>query len=124
MEKKYIKGEAIKVTSGVDGINWSPEKTIHVDKETSGLWAFPVAYGQIGIAVSYNNFYVKWLVSRTPERFSIIDSSVNLLLETQNIHFFVRDEKIYCVRPVHDFVEEQGVALVMSSKKDYKRLFR
>ena len=122
--KKYRKGEAIVVTTSVDGINWSPPVSVFVDRETSGLWAFPVGRSQIGIAVSYNNLYLKWAVSRTPARFSVIHSPVQLLLETKKIHFFVRDKTIYCLRPVHDFVEEEGVALLMGSQKVYKRLMK
>ena len=122
--KKYRKSEAIVVTTSVDGINWSPQVRVFVDRETSGLWAFPVGRSQIVIAVSYNNLYLKWAVSRTPAGFSVINSPVQLLLETKKIHFFVKDKTIYCLRPVHDFVEEEGVALIMGSQKVYKRLMK
>jgi hypothetical protein len=67
---------------------------------------------------------MKWAVSKTPDRFSVVDSPVKLLLNSPRIQFFVKDKRVYCVRPVHDFVEEEGVVLLMSSKKVYERLMK
>lgn len=115
---------AIRVASSIDGKYWEAAKEIFVGEEPSDLWAFPVADSQIGIAVQHNNLYLKWFISLDRENFRKVDSPVNLLLTKGVIEFFPKDGKIFCVRPVHDFVEQQWVVLMMSSKEIYRRLFK
>jgi hypothetical protein len=120
--RTFKKAEAIQVATSFDGVDWKENQRLFVDRETSGLWVFPISPSRIGIAVSYNNLFMKWVASVTPQRFVAMDSPVQLPLETRDVRFFVADGRMYCLRPVRDFVEEEGVALLMHSRAVYERL--
>jgi TolB-like protein len=120
--RTFKKAAAIEVTSSLDGVHWSPRRRVLVDRETSALWAFPISRSQIGVAASYNNLFLRWAASVGPERFVSVESPVRLLLENRNVRFFAADNRIVCLRPVRDFVEEEGVALLMQSRELYERL--
>ncbi len=123
--RRYYFKDAFRVSTSVDGILFSPEKTIHSDRAISSLWVFPLDQGRIGLVISFNNYFLKWLVSRTPERFSVLDSPVVLGdSRSEDVHFFVKDRRIFSIRAVHDFVEEQWVVLAASSRKAYRAIMQ
>ncbi len=122
--KIFIKRAAIRVWTSVDGKQWTAAKHIHVDKEPSGLWVFPVMADQIAIAVQYNNYYLTWFRSVSIERFQTVDSPVRLLDAGQGPQCYVGREAINCAHVIHDDVfEQKQVILILASERLFERMF-
>lgn len=100
-DKKFINSEAIKITSSVDGVNWTKEKLIYVSKyeETLGHWAFPLGRDKMVVVVMDYGFNLKFIVAQSPEHIEFKNSPVGVYISDKEVQFFEQDQKINLVQP-------------------------
>jgi TolB-like protein len=112
----------LRVSRSVDGVVWQAAGKIVVPGQPSGLWAFPVSDRQVGIAVAFNNRFVKWLTASHARDLRQIESPIPVMQHSDEAEFFVRDASLVCARPVLDLEAQQPVLLATSSRALYERL--
>ncbi len=119
----------LRVAASRDGFAWEEGGRAVLSGQSSGLWAFPLApdvpdAGEgLGIAVQFNNRFMRWFaVSRSGELREISSSHSSLELQTDSgdAVFFVRDGRILSLRPVFDYFTEQRTVLLGAGSR---RLF-
>ncbi len=114
----------LRVSRSADGIQWRPAGMIVFPGQPTGLWAFPVSERQIGIAVAFNNLFVKWLRASPPDDLRRIESPLQVMHPPEEAQCFVRESSLVCIRPVLDLEEQNRVLLATSSRALYERLTR
>ncbi|MFQ5656097.1 MAG: FlgO family outer membrane protein [Candidatus Methylomirabilales bacterium] len=119
--KRYRHVTELHVSHSLDGIHWQAAGKIVFPGQPSGLWAFPVSERQIGIAVAFNNLFMKWLTTSRHGDLRLIDSQLQIMHHSEEAEFFVRDSSIICVRPVFDFEKQKPLLLGMISRTLYER---
>jgi hypothetical protein len=120
--KQYRHVTELRVSRSVDRIHWQEAGKIVFPGQPSGLWAFPVSERQIGIAVAFNNLFVKWLTASRLHDLRRVDSKLQVMHHTEDAEFFVRDSSLICIRPVFDFDEQKPMLLATSSRALYESL--
>ena len=83
------------VSTSLDGLAWSPARTIHTGRESSGLWAFPVAADRIAVAVGSRNLDLTFLAAGDAARFEPLPPTVRLPMDSAEARFFVRGAKVW-----------------------------
>jgi TolB-like protein len=121
--KVYRHVTELRISRSVDGVGWDPAGEIVVPGQPSGLWAFQIDDRDLGIAVGFNNLYLKWFRASSLGALETIDA--DLLLpnhsdDASGAAFFMLDEGLTCVRPVFNVESQQPVLLSVTSE----RLFR
>jgi hypothetical protein len=112
----------LRVSRSTDGMHWQDAGKILVSGQPSGLWAFPVAEGQIGIAAAFNNLFAKWFTASRSRDLRSIDSEGQAMHHAEEAECFMRDSSLICIRPVFDFEQQRPMLLATSSRALYKEL--
>jgi tetratricopeptide (TPR) repeat protein len=120
--KQYRHVTGLQVSRSMDGVHWQEAGKIVFPGQPSGLWAFPVAERQIGIAVAFNNLYAKWLTASFLRDLSQVDSELPLMHHAEETECFVHDRSVVCIRPVFDADAQRQMLLATSSDALYKEL--
>jgi hypothetical protein len=118
--RRYKHMSELRVAVSRDGSAWQEQGRLAVSGQSSGLWVFPVSGGAIGIGVQFNNRFMKWFALSRSSELQEIPSSLELQTDSSDVIFFVRDERILCLRPVFDFFTEQRTVLLGAGSR---RLF-
>jgi hypothetical protein len=89
----------------------------------SGLWAFALDTGAIGIGVQFNGRFVRWFVASRSGELREIRSSLELPSDSSEAVFRVHDGRVLCLRPVFDyFTEQRSVLLGAGSRRLFQEL--
>jgi len=116
--KQYRHVTELRVSRTVDGIKWEAAGTVVFPGQPSGLWVFALDERRIGIAVGFNNLYVKWLAASPFGDLRQIDSQLQLhfMHQSEEAECFVRDASLTCIRPVLDFEKQKPMLLATSTE--------
>jgi len=114
----------LRVSRSADGIRWEPAGSLVFPGQPTGLWAFPVSERQIGVALGFNNLFVKWLAAPPFGDLRQIESPHRVLQDAEKVQCFARDGSLVCVRLVLDIEAQHPVLLATSSRALYERLTR
>ncbi len=120
--KQYRHVTELRVHRSADGIHWQAAGKITFPGQPSGLWAFAVTERQIGIAVAFNNLFVKWFTASRFGNLRQIDSDLQVMHHSEEADFFARDAALTCIRPVFDFEKQKPMLLATSSRALYESL--
>ncbi|HEU0006208.1 MAG TPA: hypothetical protein VFS12_09485, partial [Terriglobia bacterium] len=117
--KRYRHMTELRVSRTVDGIKWEAAGTVVFPGQPSGLWVFALEERQIGIAVGFNNLYVKWLTVSSLGDLRQIDSQLQLqfMHQSEEAECFVRDASLTCIRAVLDFEKQKPMLLATSTER-------
>jgi tetratricopeptide (TPR) repeat protein len=117
--KRYRHVTELRVSRTVDGIKWEATGTVVFPGQPSGLWVFALDERQIGIAVGFNNLYVKWLTGSSLGDLRQIDSQLQLqfMHQSEEAECFVRDASLTCIRAVLDFEKQKPMLLATSTER-------
>jgi TolB-like protein len=117
--KQYRHVTELRVSRTVDGIKWEAAGTVVFPGQPSGLWVFALDERQIGIAVGFNNLYVKWFAASSLGDLRQIDSQLQLqfMHQSEEAECFVRDGSLTCIRPVLDFEKQKPMLLATSTER-------
>jgi hypothetical protein len=110
----------LRVSRSVDGVEWHAAGTIVLPGQPSGLRAFAVSEGQIGIAVAFNNLFAKWFTASRSRDLRQIGSEGQAMHHAEEAECFVRDSSLICIRPVFDFEQQKPMLLATSSQALFK----
>ena len=119
--KQYRHVTELRVSRSADGIHWEPAGRIVFPGQPSGLWAFPVSEGQIGIAVAFNNLFAKWLTASRFGELRWVETELEVMHQSEEAEFFALDTVLTCIRPVFDFEKQKAMLLSTSSQALYER---
>ncbi len=120
--KRYRHVTEVRISRSTDGLHWQPAGKIVFPGQPSGLWVFPISEQQVGIAVAFNNLFVKWLRVSRFHGVRLVDSELQLMHQSEEVECFARDASLVCIRPILDFQEQRPMLLATSSRTLYKRL--
>ncbi len=121
--RRYKHMCAVHVAVSRDGRAWEERGEVTLSGQSSGLWAFPIADGAIGIGVQFNSRFMKWFALSRSGELREIPSSLELPTDSRDVTFFVRDGRILSLRPVFDhFGEQRTVLLGAGSRKLFEDL--
>jgi tetratricopeptide (TPR) repeat protein len=118
--KRYRHVTELRASRSVDGVQWQEAGKILVAGQPSGLWAFPVSEGQIGVAVAFNNLFAKWFTASRSRDLRSIDSEGQAMHHAEEAECFVRDSSLVCIRPIFDFEQQKPMLLATISRALYK----
>jgi hypothetical protein len=110
----------LRVSRSVDGMQWDPAGEIVVPGQPSGLWAFQIDDRRVGIAVGFNNLYLKWFRASSLGALETVEADLELPNHADGASdaaFFVHDDGLTCVRPVFNFESQQPVLLAVTSER-------
>jgi len=119
--KPYRHVTEVRVSRSVDGMDWQPAGKIVFPGQPTGLWAFPVSEQQMGIAVAFNNLFVRWLTVSRSHEVRLVDSALQVVHHSEEAEFFVRDASLLCIRPIFNFEGQRPMLLATSSRALYER---
>jgi len=110
----------LRVAASRDGLAWEERGKITLPGQGSGLWAFPLPAGALGIGVQFNARFMRWFTLPSSGGLREIPSSLELQTDSPAAVFFVRDGRILSLRPVFDYFREQRSVLLGAGSR---RLF-
>ena len=119
--KRYRHVTELRVSRSADGVHWERAGKTVFPGQPSGLWAFPVSEGQIGIAVAFNNLFAKWLTASRFGGLRWIETELEVMHQSEEAEFFAADTVLTCIRPVFDFEKQKAMLLATSSRALYER---
>ena len=119
--KRYRHVTELRVSRSGDGIQWERAGQIVFPGQPSGLWAFAVSEGQIGIAVAFNNLFAKWLTASRFGRLRWVETELEVMHQSEEAECFALDTVLTCIRPVFDFEKQKAMLLATSSRALYER---
>jgi tetratricopeptide (TPR) repeat protein len=122
--KKYRHTTELHVASSRNGTEWTPLGKRVLPGQGSALWAFPVSDGRIGIAMGFNNLFVRWFLGSREQGLRDVDVDLRLMHQHEMAGFYVRGDAIACVRPVFDYRRQEEVLVGVSSSGLYRELLR
>ena len=100
--KTYVQVNYLKITSTLDGKEWSKEILLPLDKyniDNQAIWAFPVSDRQIAIVVDYMN-HLQWVACNDPESCRPITGRVGPInAGFPEMQYYLKDKKLYCALP-------------------------
>jgi TolB-like protein len=122
--KRYRHSTELRVARSRDGLRWTPAGARVFAGQGSGLWVFPIAERRIGIAMGFNNLFVKWFTAAEDGALRDVEADLRLTHQSETSGFFARRGSLVCVRPIFDLESQQKVLLGMSSRDLYRKLAR
>jgi hypothetical protein len=115
--KRYRHVTELRLSRSVDGVEWAAAGKVVVPGQPSALAAFPVEERQIGVALGFNNLYVKWFTASPFGDLRPIDSQLQLMHQSEEVEFFVRNGSLTCIRPIFDFERQKPMLLATSTDR-------
>jgi hypothetical protein len=110
----------IHVAHSLDGIEWREFSKVVLPGQGSGLWAFPLADGRIGIGVQFNSRFMKWFATARSNTLRAIPSSLELMCQSGDASVFASDGRVACLAPMFDHYDTQRTVLLGAGSR---RLF-
>jgi len=102
----------IHVAHSLDGVEWREFSKVVLPGQASGLWAFPLADGRIGIAAQFNGRFMKWFATAPSNTLRAIPSSLELMCPSGDAAVFASDGRVACLVPVFDHHDTQRSVLL------------
>ena len=115
--KQYRHVTELRVSRSADGMQWETAGKIVVPGQPSALWAFAMDERRIGIALGFNNLFVKWFTASSVSALAPIDSQLQLVYQSEEAEFFIHEASLTCVRPVFDFERQKPMLLATSTER-------
>ncbi|MCD4780034.1 MAG: CsgG/HfaB family protein [Candidatus Omnitrophica bacterium] len=115
----------IKVTTTLDGIHWTKEILIDVDRYNLslwGIWSFPVAQDRIAVVLACSTGWLKWIVLNSPEKYKIYQPSIKMSSSYTEMEFHIKDSVLYCASPAPMNVGLERAMMIKSSEAVGKML--
>lgn len=110
--KRYKHMCEIHVAYSLDGIEWREFSKVVLPGQGSGLWAFPLADGRIGIGVQFNSRFMKWFATARSNTLRAIPSSLELRCHSAGASVFASDGQVACLVPMFDHYDTHRTVLM------------
>ena len=110
----------IHVAQSLDGLEWREFAKVVLPGQGSGLWAFPLADGSVGVGVQFNSRFMKWFATTRSNALRAIPSSLELMCQSGDAFVFASDGQVACLAPMFDHYDAQRTVLLAAGSR---RLF-